>query len=74
MSDAQSPFPILKRGCPVTLIEMPTGHDSQHYPLTVGSVYEFLEWNGSCVVITTDVPGIYAHIHYSQIQYDEWEP
>lgn len=68
---ARNPVPVLKRGCPVTLIEMPDGHTSQHYPLTVGNVYKFIEWMGSCVVITTDVPGETASIDSSRIQYAE---
>lgn len=72
--DKLSPLPVLKRGCPVTLLEKPTGYDSQHYPLTVGNTYEFLEWSGSNVLITTDAPGETASIHYSRIQYDGWEP
>lgn len=72
--DKLAPLPVLKRGCPVILLEKPTGKESQHYPLTGGNTYEFLEWSGSNVVITTDVPGETASIHYSRIQYDDWEP
>lgn len=72
--EKRGPIPVLKRGCPVTLLELPTGYDSQHAPLTAGNVYEFIEWCGSSVIITTDAPGEYAHIHYSRIQYDDWEP
>lgn len=74
LAENHDPVPVLKRGCPVTLIEKPTGKESQHSPLTVGNVYEFLEWSGSNVLITTDVPGETASIHYSRIQYDGWEP
>jgi len=69
-----SPIVALSPGCLVTLLEKPTGHDSQHYPLTVMKKYRFLEWSGSNVLITTDVPGETASVHYSRIQYDEWEP
>ena len=74
MSTNQTPVPVLKRGCSVTLLEKPNGKESQHYPLTVGNVYEFLEWSGSNVIITTDVPRETASVHYSRIQYDGWEP
>ena len=67
------PTPALKRNCAVTLIEKPNGKESQHSPLTVGNVYAFLEWSGSNVVITTDVPGETASVHYSRIRYDGWE-
>ncbi|MFA5996962.1 MAG: hypothetical protein WC791_00575 [Candidatus Paceibacterota bacterium] len=63
----QKEAPCLTRGCHVTLIKKPAGYLSQHVPLTLGNTYEFLEWSGSCVVITTDIPGETTSVHYSHI-------
>jgi len=73
MQTNQKPIPCFKRGCPVTLLEMPDGHTSKDYPLTVGNTYEFVDWSGSNIVITTDVPGETASIHYSRVEYDSCE-
>ncbi len=74
MLNTQSTPLVLKRGYSVTLLEKPNGYESQHYPLTVGNTYEFIEWRGSNILITTDIHGQTASIHYSRIQYDEREP
>lgn len=70
MPPYQPPVPCFKRGCPVTLAEMPDGYESQHYPLTVGKTYEFCEWSGSNIIITTDEPEITASIHYARVEND----
>jgi len=43
-------------GDQVRLLERPDGYLSQHYPLTVGGVYEVVGYMGSCLVTTTDAP------------------
>lgn len=55
------------KGAPVQLIEKPSGHLSHQYPLTVGNVYTFIGWMNTCVIITTDVPGETASVHYSRV-------
>lgn len=70
---SQKEMPALTHQCRVKLIEKPHGCESQYYPLTVGNFYTFIEWSGSCVIITTDVPGETASIHYSSIEYKEKE-
>lgn len=47
----------MNRGDLVILVEKPDGYTSRHYPLTVGATYEVLDFDGSNVVTTTDVPG-----------------
>lgn len=46
----------------VVLTQFPDGCSSSGYAVTVGCAYEVLDFNGSCLVTTTDVPGETAHI------------
>lgn len=73
MKTNQKPIPCFKRGCPVTLIEMPDGCESKNYKLTLGKTYEFIEWSGSNIIITTDAPDETASIHYSRVEYESCE-
>jgi hypothetical protein len=52
------------RGSNVVLLEKPSGCISQHYPVTVGKTYKVLDWNGSCLMVTTDVEGETAFIYF----------
>lgn len=46
----------LRPGDQVRLVSKPTGHSSQHLPLTVGRTYDFKHFDGSNVVTSTDEP------------------
>lgn len=46
----------------VKLVEQPDGYVSSQCPLTVGSTYQVIDTMGSCLVVTTDVPGELASI------------
>jgi hypothetical protein len=46
----------LNVGDVVKLIEMPTGHDSKHYPLTIGNLYTIKAFDGSNIITNTDDP------------------
>jgi len=65
-SQNSKPFGFTE-GAPVQLVEKPDGHLSHQYPLTVGSIYTFLGWMNTCVIISTDEPGQTASIHYSRV-------
>ncbi len=41
----------------VRLMERPDGRASQYAPVTVGAVYDVQDRMGSCLVVSTDVPG-----------------
>lgn len=47
------------------LRELPNGYTSQHYKLTVGKEYEFEEFIGNNVVVTSD-DGISASFNISR--------
>ena len=46
----------MQRGDSIRLITKPDGCESTCYPLTVGGVYQVVDFMGSNVVTTTDVP------------------
>ncbi len=52
----------MKKGDEVKLLENPNGRLSRHYPVTVGGIYKVVGLMGSCLVVTTDVPGESASI------------
>lgn len=52
-----------RRGGKATLNEQPDGYLSKGYPVTVGKTYEVLDFMGSCLVVSTDVPGQTASIY-----------
>lgn len=50
----------------VTLRQMPDGHLSSHYNLTLGKTYAVRGEMGSCVVIDSDDPGETVSVHWSR--------
>jgi hypothetical protein len=46
----------------VMLKEQPDGYLSSSYPVTPGQCYDVLDTMGSCLVVSTDIPGETASI------------
>lgn len=55
----------MKFPCKVKLIEET---DSANDVMTVGNEYTATGWAGSCLVVTTDVPGETRMIHYGRFE------
>ena len=58
----------LKAGDQVRLLSLPTGHNSQHLPLTVGGTYVFYYYDGSNVCTSTDEHGLEGHYHHDRVE------
>lgn len=64
MQHATAPQPARR----VRLLEEPDGYMSKHSAVTVGRVYDVLDTMGSCLVISTDVPGETASLWRGRFQ------
>lgn len=64
MSQATAPHAARR----VRLLEQPDGYMSKYSPVTVGQVYDVLDTMGSCLVISTDVPGETASLWRGRFQ------
>lgn len=55
-------------GDQVRLLSKPDGCQSAEYPLTVGNIYQVLDFRGSNVVTTTDNPGETANYWRGRVE------
>lgn len=60
--------PRLEKNQKVRLVSMPDGQYSKDLPLTVGNIYEFLHYDGSNVVTTTDKEGVDGHYWQGRVE------
>lgn len=54
----------MKFPCQVKLLETPD--ETSAHVMTVGNEYTAKSWAGSCLVVTTDVPGETRMVHYGR--------
>lgn len=74
MTENRPPRPLLKRGNPVKLLELPKGYPPNNQYLIIGNTYDFVGWSGPHeIMITTELKKRYASIPISIAEYPQIE-